>query len=121
MVFDGFNSLVCGLYQQGTTPNMSLFAGSSAPSSNPDPALNTWSVVQTFFSGASSFITTDANAPVTGNPGAGNMGGVTLGARGGAGSFFGAVSFREFIVYPAQITGADLTNLYAYLAAVRDA
>lgn len=70
------------LLQQGvSTPNLYMYAGSNL-GGNPDLVLGRFGVVTAIASGSSSVLQVNRGAPLLGNAGALNMGGVTLGASG---------------------------------------
>lgn len=77
-IFDGVASN-SALVQITSTPTIELSAGSGAAVSS-GWALSTSAVIMANFNGASSALRVNRTAAVTGNPGAGNAGGFTLGA-----------------------------------------
>lgn len=80
-VFDG-NTLATGeLIKTTATPQVNITAGSSV-AANTDWTLNTRKIVVAAFNGASSSLQVGGAAATTGNAGAGNMAGFTLGANG---------------------------------------
>ena len=81
-IFDGNAANVMRFYQNGSSPDVSLFAGTAGDPTNTDFALGADAVAACVINGASSTIKVNNNAAVTGNPGAANAGGFTLGARG---------------------------------------
>lgn len=93
--FDGIGAYTGCVQQYSSTPNIYAYAGGLYPL-NPNLAINTWGIVRVVFNGASSEIQVDATASVTGNFGAGNMGGLTLGALGNI-TAFGNVEYKEVL------------------------
>ncbi len=67
------------LVQQGVTPNIQLFAGSNV-GQNSNLAVGVYGAVAGVINGASSVLQVGNTTPTTGNAGAANMGGLTLGA-----------------------------------------
>lgn len=104
-----------GLYQLSSSPELKGYAGTFS-SVNSNAAINTFVAVCIVFNGASSVLRVNNTTPVTGDFGAGDAGGLTLGATS-AGSQRGRVSFKEVTVYniahgtPAQ--DAEITRLLA--------
>lgn len=82
-----------------------LFAGANAID-NDDWAIDTYAAIRVVFSGASSLIQVNTNAAATGDPGAQNAGGFTLGGRGGAAEFSN-IQVGEVILFPAALTAAQ--------------
>lgn len=113
-LFDGNTGGSTQVYQNTASPNIGVYAGASI-NSNPDPAVGSWAILSVGFNGASSLIQTNANAAVTGNAGAQNAGGLTIGARGGGSSAWGHVSYKEFVVFPSAVTGTSLSDVVTAL------
>jgi len=96
----GANTL--GLAKTTATPDISINAGSSV-ATNADLTLRSRKVVIITLNGASSSIQVGSGGtPTTGNAGAGNPGGLTIGADG-AGANYGGFWFNEILVR----SGAD--------------
>lgn len=95
-VFDG-NAQNSGLlYQLTSEPIYQLFAGSNGPTTE-DIIVGVYGVVTSLFNGTSSEIQLNNGTPVTGDAGAGDMSGFTLGARG-SDLFFGNIQVKEVII-----------------------
>lgn len=114
-VWDGNTAATMGLAQLGATPNLSVYAG-AAISTNPDLPLGTIGVISAVYNGASSSVGVDRNAAVTGDAGAGNGGGFTLGAA--AGGFVPShIQVYETVIFPIAPSTAQLDRLVAGLMA----
>jgi len=114
-LFDGNTTTTMGFTQTGTTPNLAIYAG-AAVSTNPDLAVGTIGVISAVFNGASSSVGVNRNAAVTGNAGASNGGGFTLGsvATGGSPSH---IQVYETVIFPIAPSTAQLDRLVAGLMA----
>jgi hypothetical protein len=111
-VFDGDGSNSGTLQQITATPQLRAFAGSA--SSTISPTLGTYSVITTVFNGASSVLQLDSGAPITGNFGAANMGGFTLGARGLVAEY-GNIQVKEILIYNLAHDANQRAAVIAYL------
>lgn len=74
------------VYQTGTSPSFGVYAGSSV-SANTNLSIGAFGVTTVTINGASSSSQVNNTATITGNAGANNLGGFTLGASGGASLF----------------------------------
>jgi len=110
-----------GLSSGGTTPqiNSSTNGEVNKVGPNSDWAIGVRDVVRVVFDTTSSLITVGANAAVTGNAGAGNMGGITIGASGvtPAGAFFNG-TFWEVILRNAVSSASKAAAIYVALKAI---
>lgn len=97
-------------YRTAST-TISLFAGSTAPSATTTP--EAWHLYRALLNGASSDIDVDG-ATTTGNAGATNPGGITLGSNQ-AGAASAQVDIGEVVVYAASLALADRATLRTYL------
>lgn len=102
------------LFQSGFTPRLSMFAGSST-GNNTNLAVGTYGVVAAVFNGASSLTQVNNTAPSTGNAGASNPGGFTLGANNGGGGAWSNIQFAEGIVFPQAHDAATRAMLISAL------
>ena len=115
-IFDG-NAINTGLVlQTGTTPNLAAYAGSFSGQSS-DLAVDTYSIITVVFNGASSVLQIDDNTPITGDFGAANMGGFTLGANG-SNLQFGNIQVKEAIGYSAAHDAAKRAKVRAFLQSI---
>lgn len=110
------NAANSGSVRQGTSPNITLHAGIVA-ATNGNLALDTWGVISAIFNGASSELQVNRTTAATGDAGAGNMGGLTLGASGGE-ALFGNVQIKELILYASAHSAAQKLQCLTYLAAL---
>ena len=84
---------------------------------NSDLALDTDGVITVGLNGASSLLGIDKNTELTGDAGANNMGGLTIGASG-SGANFANFQYQEIIVFDAAQDAATKLRLKNYLARV---
>jgi hypothetical protein len=113
-IHDGAASSTGKLYQSGVSPNLRITSdGVLNVDGNPDPPLGTWVVMFACFNGANSYIGLNANAPVVGDAGAGNMLGFTLGGRAGA---VNAANFyaKEIGIYGGAMDATMRAQFAAY-------
>jgi hypothetical protein len=100
----------------GSSPQIAITAGSNV-ATNSGLVLNTYGVICAIFNGASSSLQINNGAATTGNAGAENMGGFTLGATG-AGASFGNVQIKEVIIFSSAHDADTRTAVSRYLSAV---
>lgn len=105
------------LFQNATTPRIRLFAGSTT-TENPGLAVDTYAVLSAVFNGASSLTQINNAAPVTGDAGANNAGGFTLGADNGAAAGFSNIQVKEVILFTAAHDATQRASVISYLTAV---
>lgn len=113
-IFDGGSLNVGRLQQTGSTPQLKIYAGTDS-AANSNLAVNTWGIVRVLFNGANSKLQVNNTAAITGDFGASNMGGFSLGARGTVGNY-GNIEVKEVILRNVDDTGVDETAIYNYLA-----
>lgn len=116
-IFSGLADANGILYQTGTTPEIALYAGTVA-ANNTDLILNTSSVLSAVINGASSSIQINNNTATTGNAGAGNLGGFTLGANGVGTTQHSNIRVKEVIGYGATLSTDQRAQIRTYLARV---
>jgi hypothetical protein len=113
--FDG-NTLNTGRLDTRTaSPQMGIFAGASVGPIS--PVVDTYNVITSVFNGASSVLQLNNGTPVTGDTGAGNMGGFTLGAGGDA-TRDSNIQVKEVILFAAAHDAATRSRVIRYLARV---
>lgn len=98
--------------QGGSTPNLLTYAGAATPT-NANLAINVYGMIAAVFNGASSSLQINATTATTGDVGAGNAGGFTLGAHGSPASY-GNIQAREVIICSAALTAPQIAQIYAY-------
>lgn len=113
---DGDTAASLLIQQGGASPFMNLYAGSGV-ASNGDLALGNFGVVAAVFNGASSSLQINNGTPTTGNPGAGNAGGFTLGAGATPGNHSN-ITVKEVILFPAAHDAATRARVVRYLMQV---
>jgi hypothetical protein len=112
-LFDGSGSNT-RMDQSGSTPAIAINAGSGLTASNSNLAVGAYGSVAVVFNGASSSIKVNATEETTGNPGAANAGGFTLGAAGSA-AIFSNIQVKEAALFPAAHDAATRAAVIAYL------
>lgn len=85
-IFDGNLATTGALYFAGTTPTIAISAGTPT-AGNTNHGLGVDRINTVVFNGAASSLQVDETTPTTGNAGAANMGGLTLGGAGNTSSF----------------------------------
>ncbi len=113
-IMDGQASNSGFLAQSPTTPYIKVSAGTSS-SANTNLAVNTWGIARVLFNGASSKFIINETTPITGNFGAANMGGFTLGARGNPNIAFSNIQVKEVIIRKIADTAPNEAVIYNYL------
>lgn len=109
---DGLSGITMLIRQQASR-QINVFAGVDL--SGPASVTDVWRQYGVVFSGASSEIRVDGGAATAGNAGTGSPGGLTVGARGGAGSAFGAVDIAEVLAYDSALSTVNRQSVEAYL------
>lgn len=114
-ITDG-NSIDTGLIQQITsTPRLRIYAGAAVGAID-TLTLGAVGVIAAVFNGASSSVRHNMNAATTGNAGAANMGGFTLGAKAdGVGP--ANIQVYETVIFPIAPSTAQLDRIVAGLMA----
>lgn len=112
-ICEGNSNTTGRIVQNSATPQLNISAGNSV-ASNTDWTVNTYMAVVAVFNGASSSLRVNNNAEVTGNAGAGNMGGFSLGANANPGGFSN-IQVKEVIIYSAAHDAATRDAVIAYL------
>ena len=104
--------------QASSSPNITASANNSTTTVglNAGLAVGSVGVVSAVFNGASSSLQVNRAAAVTGDVGAGNAGGLTLGARA-SGSANSNISTSELIVFPFAPTAEQQSRIIAGLMA----
>lgn len=112
-IFDGNGNSTGYLMQDAATPDLKISAGTQ--SGVISPTLNTFVIVRALFNGASSKLILNDGTPVTGNFGAANMMGFTLGVKGSASSGFSHCEVKEAIIRKIADTAPNEAAIYNYL------
>ena len=113
--WDGNSVASTTLFQTGTTPSLSLFAGATV--AEVDLTLDTYGIVSSVINTTSSVLQLNNDSPVTGNTGTNDMGGFTLGARESAASF-ADIQVKEVLIYSTAHDAATRAKVIAYLSNV---
>jgi len=115
-IIDGTSINTNRLYQSATTPRIRGYAGTIG-AENADLVVNTWSIVRILFNGASSKLIVNAGTPITGNFGANNAGGLTIGVQGNYASTFSNIEVKEIVSRKLADSAGDEALIYNYLKA----
>ncbi len=104
--------------QNLASPKIRIFAGNLDANFTAvlGMTIGAYGIVTVVFNGASSVLQINAGASASGNAGANNMGGLTLGCPGTAVGNFGNIQVKELIVFPAAHTASTRANIINYLA-----
>lgn len=102
-----------GITQRTATPNIGLDAGTGV-ADNANAALGAFAIIAGYFNGANSWLQVNLTAATTGDPGAGNPGGLSL-FSDNAGANYGNWAVKERIVLSAP-TAAQILLCQRYLA-----
>ncbi len=114
-IFDGNAAQTGAIIQASFSPVIKAHAGSDS-SNNSNLVLDTYGIARIQFNGASSTIQVNETTQITGNFGANNMGGFTLGARGTGLSQYSNIEVKEVIIRNVADTSGNETIIYNYLA-----
>ena len=115
-IFDGAALASGELIQTTATPQLNITAGSSV-AANTNLAVGTYGVITAVFNGASSSLQIDGNVATTGNAGAANMSGFTLGANGDD-LLFGNIQVKEVIIRSTADSAATQAAIQSLLKAL---
>jgi hypothetical protein len=117
-MIDGKKANYGAVYQDGTTPNIILYAGGVVGGSM-DLVIGEWGILRALFNGVSSKLIVDNHTPVTGDSGSQNPGGITLGANGNIDtnpvSGFSNIAFKELVFRDVSDSAPDELSIYSYL------
>lgn len=113
--FDGNASNGGSVFQGTGSPTVRLFAGSPATSIITF-ALKTRGLLASVFSGAASLLRYNKSESSSGNPGAANLGGFTLGSDAGGATEWANTTTNEVAVYSTAQTTAQLNQFATYAA-----
>jgi hypothetical protein len=111
---DGNTSVLIAQPSAGATPEIVAYAGSLSAVST-GLAVNTYGVICAVYNGASSVLRVNNGADITGNFGANNAGGLTLGGSGTVVAQFANIQVKEVIVFNQAHTAAQRSLMIAYL------
>lgn len=100
----------------GISPDLQIFAG-SATGVNANLPLDTYGGIVAVYNGASSLLQINNTTPATGDAGANNLAGFTLGSDGSQ-TTFGNLQAKESIVYVGAHDAATRVAVISYLATV---
>jgi hypothetical protein len=101
-------------YQNNVTPKITAYSGSGSTPTD-GAALGVYAILTGVFNGASSLFQINSNTAVTGNFGAGNPGGITIGADGGSGNNSN-IQVKEVLVYNVAHDTTQNAAVRTYLA-----
>lgn len=113
-LFDGGTTNTGRLNQSGSSPNIAMAAGSTAPVLT-GFAVNAWGVITERFDDAGSELILNTGTAATGNPGSADAGGLTTGARA-SGAFWANFDLAGLIVTDTPMTDEQITLCRQLLA-----
>lgn len=116
-IFDGNSGSSMVFRQDGSTPQVDIIAGSGI-TNNSDLAVGAYGVSSCVFNGASSLLQINLGTPTTGNCGANNAGGFTLGANATGGANFANIQVKEVIIFPAANDATQRARVIRYLMGI---
>ncbi len=112
-IFDGNSTNGGALMQNDSTPELGLYmSGAASVAQNNNLAVGDWGIVRVLFNGASSKIQINLTAATTGNPGANNLGGLTLGCQGSGALQWSNFAYKEIIGLSVAPSADYETSLY---------
>lgn len=109
--FDGNANDTGTLVQAVATPQVRMSAGALVGAAGNSPALETYAIIGCVFNGASSLIQMNLNTSATGDAGAADMNGLTVGRYGASGVGYGNVQIKAIAVCDSALSAARLTAL----------
>lgn len=104
--------------QRTTSPSIDLFAGVGPTAQNTNLPVNIYGVIAAVFNGAASSLKVNGTAATTGNAGAGNMTGFTLGSVANA-TQFSNIQVKEILIYSVAHNTATQDIVIGYLGGRR--
>lgn len=114
-ICDGIGTNTAGLQMGASSPDLGLVASGTPFYESTSMNTSGLNSVVSVFNGASSSVTVNG-VTATGNPGAANAGGTTIGANGpAAGVTFTACTVYELIIYNVAVNAGQITQLTTYL------
>jgi hypothetical protein len=116
--FDGNADATGRLYQIASSPRILADAGTAGITSTPNLAVDVTGVVSIILNGASSSLRVNNTAATTGNAGAGNMGGFTLGTRGSTADRFANIQVYEVAIFPIAPSAAQQDQMVRYMGGI---
>jgi len=105
---DGLTLNTGALRQTTASPKLSINAGASACETS--MTLGAWKVITAVVNGASSSLRENLGTPTTGDVGAGNPGGLMIGADGG-GANYGNLQYTDELIYSYAPSESVLQNI----------
>lgn len=116
-IMDGNTANTGQLFQSAITPDIKMFAGSVGAAVG-GWVVNEYAILIALFNGVSSVFQINNGTATTVNPGAGDMGGFTLGLRGDEAGGFGNIQVKEVAIFSTAHDAATRLQMTAYLAQI---
>lgn len=113
-IFDGNTYQACVLYQKTSTPRIGTYAGSFGPDTT-SLAVGATGIISVVYNATSSSLIVGSGSGSTGNVGAGNAGGFTLGANGNN-LQFANIQVYEVAIFPIAPSAAQEDRAIAAIA-----
>ena len=114
-IFDGNAGNDLRLFQVNPEPNLAGFAGSQF-GTGAGPVTGVYGVVCAVYNGASSLVRVNNEAPVSGDSGAANGSGFTLGAFGNGATAWSNIQVKEVILFATAHTTTQQDQVMSYLS-----
>ena len=116
-IADGNLTNTAAIFQNIATPRINLSSPTTA-ADNLNFTVNTYAALVAIFNGASSVLQINNTTAATGNPGASNAGGFTLGGAGIPVSAFSNIQVKEVILYAAALDATQRARVINYFSAI---
>lgn len=116
-IWDGIGLYGLLIQQNSVSPQIRLYVGSvpNPTFNNSNLPINTFGIIRALSNGAGSKLQINETIAKTGNPGANNPGGFTLGAVGNS-TGYSHIQVAEVILRKTADTGGDEAAIYSYLS-----
>lgn len=116
-LWDGNNQNQCGSRQASSGVEMRINSGADVATTGAPITIGAYFTSAAVYNGASSSIQINAGSPFTGNVGASNAAGFTLGSRGD-GTTFANIQVKEVAVFAAAHDATTRTAIISYLSSL---
>ena len=113
-IIDGFATNTGGILQHTASPTIKAFAGSLSDANN-NLIVNTYAIVRLLFNGVNSKLQVNETSAITGDFGAADMGGFTLGSKGNGLGNWTNIEATEIIGREVVDSAGDDQIIYDYL------
>jgi len=115
-IWNGNTNDSFALLQSTLTPRITMYTAGGGVIDNDNASLGSYYVLRCLYNGANSSFQVNATAKVTGNVGAGNPAGFTLGKIAVSSSSWSNIAVSEIIIRKVADSAGDEAMIYNYLA-----